>query len=96
MQNIALTPGTEAAARRVISYLPCDAAATIRALAAKYHVAYTETPADVLAHHITRLSGDEVQLDETELLLLALRRAGHIDGLDAVRLLAAYLHRPTR
>jgi hypothetical protein len=68
-----------------------DAASAIRELAAKHNVAYIETPTDVLGHHITRLSGDEVTLDETELLLLALQRAGHISRTDSVRLHVAYL-----
>jgi hypothetical protein len=68
-----------------------EAEATIRALAERFKIAYTETATDVLGHHITRLSGDDVQLDDTELLLLALERAGHINGVDAVRLHAAYL-----
>jgi hypothetical protein len=68
-----------------------DAEATIRALAERFNISYTETATDVLGHHITRLSGDDVQLDDTELLLLELERAGHINGVDAVRLHADYL-----
>lgn len=70
-----------------------DTGAIIRALAEQHRVAYTETAIDVLGHHITRLSGDDVVLDDTELLLLALERAGHVSGVDAVCLHAAYLHR---
>jgi len=70
-----------------------DTVAIIRALAEQHHVTYTQTATDVLGHHITRLSGDDVVLDETELLLLALERAGHISGIDAVRFHAAYIHR---
>ena len=70
-----------------------DTAAVIHALARQHNVAYTETAIDVFGNHITRLSGDDVVLDETELLLLALERAGHISGVDAVSLHAAYLHR---
>jgi hypothetical protein len=69
-----------------------DAAAAIRTLAERHKVAYAETASDVLGHHITRLAGDDVELDETELLLLALERAGHISPVDAVRLHADYLH----
>ena len=65
--------------------------AEIHAMARPYNVAYVETEADVLAGHITRLAGDDVKLDGTQLLLLALRRAGHISGYDAMRLQAAYL-----
>lgn len=68
-----------------------DAAAAIRALAQQHQVTYIETPNDVLAHHITRLSGDDVELDDTEQLLVALQRAGHISRAEVVRLQAAYL-----
>lgn len=66
-------------------------AAEIHAMARQHNVAYVETESDVLAGHITRLAGDDVKLDATQLLLLALRRAGHINGYDAMRLQAAYL-----
>jgi len=39
-------------------------AARIRDLAEKYNVAYVQTQSDALAHHITRLAGDHVELDE--------------------------------
>jgi hypothetical protein len=69
-----------------------DAAAAIRALAEQHKVAYVETATDVLGHHITRLAGDDVELDEIQLLLIALERAGRISGRDAVRLHVAYLN----
>jgi hypothetical protein len=69
-----------------------DAAAAIRALAERHKVRYAETATDVLGHHITRLAGDDVELDEAEQLLLALERAGHVNSADAVRLHADYLH----
>lgn len=69
-----------------------DAATAIRALAERHNIAYVETDSDVLGHHITRLAGDDVELDETQRLLVALERAGRISGRDAVRLHAAYLN----
>lgn len=63
----------------------------IRELADKYRVAYRETATDVLGHHITRLAGDDVELEEPALLLLALRRAGHITSAEAARLHGDYL-----
>lgn len=69
-----------------------QAAATIYALAAQHNVAYVETATDVLGHHITRLAGDDVELDDTQRLLIALERAGRISGRDAVRLHLAYLN----
>lgn len=70
-----------------------DIGSIIRNLAERHKIVYTQTTTDILGHHITRLSGDDVLLDQTELLLLALERAGHVSGVDAVRLHAAYLHR---
>lgn len=70
-------------------------AAVIHAMARQHKVAYVQTETDVLAGHITRLAGDDMRLDVTQLLLLALRRAGHISGYDAMRLQAAYLRQVT-
>jgi hypothetical protein len=46
---------------------------------------------DRLAHHITRLAGDVVELDPIEQLLIGLQRAGRIDRVQMVRLQARYL-----
>ena len=69
-----------------------SAAAAIRALADRHEIACVETATDVLGHHITRLADDNVELDETQRLLIALERSGAISGRDAVRLHAAYLN----
>jgi hypothetical protein len=66
-------------------------AARIRKLARKFHVAYVGTQTDRLAHHMTRLAGDDVELDEIERLLIALQRAGHLTRMEVVRLQASYL-----
>jgi len=63
----------------------------IRGLAQKYHVAYVQTQSDALAHHITRLAGDHVELDEVEQLLIALQRGGYLSRVEMVRLQASYL-----
>lgn len=68
-----------------------DVKATIRALAERYNIRYAITGADILGHHITRLSGDEVNLDEAAFLLLALERSGHITSAEAARLHGDYL-----
>jgi hypothetical protein len=47
----------------------------IRTLARTFNVSYTEGPNDRLAHHISRLAGDMVELDEIEQLLIGLQRA---------------------
>jgi hypothetical protein len=66
-------------------------AARIRALAKKYRVTYVRTRQDVLAHHITRLAGDDVKFDEIEQLLIALQRSGHLSRGEIVKLQASYL-----
>ena len=66
-------------------------AARIRKMAHEHKVAYVRTERDTLAHHITRLAGDDVQLDEIEQLLIALQRSGHLSRTEMVRLQAAYL-----
>ena len=66
-------------------------AARIREMAARHHVSYVPTQADLLANHITRLSSDTVKLDEIEHLLIALQRAGHITRHELVHLQACYL-----
>ena len=63
----------------------------ILALARQLGVTYQPTPEDELADTYARLSGDEVQLDDTVLLLLALERAGHLSTTDANRLHIAYM-----
>ena len=63
----------------------------ILALARAHGVTYRPTPLDELGNAITRLAGDDVQLDEVELLLLAIRRAGHLTSAEATRLHGEYL-----
>ena len=64
----------------------------IRTLARTFHVSYTEGPNDRLAHHISRLAGDMVELDEIEQLLIGLQRAKHITRKEMIQLQARYLH----
>ena len=66
-------------------------AARIRKMAEEHQVAYVRTSRDAFAHHITRLAGDDVQLDEVEQLLIALQRSGHLSRIEMVKLQAAYL-----
>jgi hypothetical protein len=63
----------------------------IRVLARRYHVVYSESPSDRLAHHMSRLAGDTVELDEIERLLIGLQRAGHLSRVEMIRLQAQYL-----
>jgi hypothetical protein len=66
-------------------------ARVIQKLAEQNHVTHRVTDSDRLAHHITRLAGDVVELDPIELLLIGLHRAGRIDRTLMVRLQARYL-----
>jgi hypothetical protein len=66
-------------------------AAHIRRLAQRHRVTYASRQRDVLARHITRLAGDDVDLDEIEGLLIALQRSGHLSRAEVVRLQANYL-----
>jgi hypothetical protein len=66
-------------------------AALIREMAARFRVSYVPTQSDLLANHITRLSSDDVKLDEIECMLIALQRAGHITRDRLVHLQARYL-----
>lgn len=67
----------------------------IRAMAARHGIVYSQTGADAWAGHATRLAGDDVELDEAELLLIALQRAGHLSRPEALRLQVDYLREST-
>jgi|HubBroStandDraft_1064217.scaffolds.fasta_scaffold1272124_2 hypothetical protein len=73
-----------------------DTKAAIRALAERHRVTYKPASTDGLAHHITRLAGDDVVFDETEQLLIALQRAGVLSRTEAVLLQADYLRQTKR
>jgi hypothetical protein len=75
----------------ITSVKPHSAQDEITALARQHGVSYQPTDLDALGNAMTRLAGDDVELDETELLLLALRRAGHVTKAEAVHLHGAYL-----
>jgi hypothetical protein len=66
-------------------------AGVIQRLATANNVAVVVTPNDVFAHHVTRLSGDDVKFDRIENTIVALQRAGILDRVQAVRLQARYL-----
>lgn len=63
----------------------------VAALAHKHGVVYLKTGNDVLAEVVTQLSDDDVRTDETEDLLVALKRANVIDGQTMTDLLGQYL-----
>ena len=70
---------------------PSYTAGVIQRLAAANNVMVVVTGNDVLAHHVTRLSDDEVNFDAIENTTIALQRAGLLDRVLAVRLQARYL-----
>jgi NADPH:quinone reductase-like Zn-dependent oxidoreductase len=63
----------------------------IASLAKRHGVSHVRTGSDALADVITRLADDEVVTDETEDMIVALRRANVIDGPTMVSLLGRYL-----
>ncbi len=70
---------------------PSKTAQHVRALARRFRIAYSETATDRLAHHMSRLAGDMVELDEIEQLLIGLQRAGHLSRAEMILLQAQYL-----
>ena len=70
---------------------PRYTASVIQRLATANNVTVVVTPNDVFAHHVTRLSGDDVNFDPIENTIVALQRAGILDRVQAVRLQARYL-----
>lgn len=81
-------------ARQAPETLP--AAEQISALARKHDVRYAPRPIDEWAAQVTRLAGDDVELDAIECLLIALQRAGHISRPDALALQVQYLRETRR
>ena len=63
----------------------------IRELAARHGVAVQRTALDDWAGHATRLSGDDGVLDGVGELVVALRRAQAVDGIELTRLHSRYL-----
>ncbi len=73
-----------------ISSLQGTAAFVVK-LARKHGVSYVRTEHDALADVMTRLSDDEVVMDDIENLMVALRRANVIDGRTFISLLGCYI-----
>ena len=65
--------------------------AIIRELAARHGVAVQRTALDDWADDATRLSGDDGVLDAVGELVVALRRAQAVDGIELTRLHSRYL-----
>ena len=67
----------------------------VRALASQHSVFYEPTFADRWASSVTRLADDDVKSDETDDLLVALRRAGKLSPKDMAKLVISH-HREVR
>ncbi|MCK1721312.1 MULTISPECIES: hypothetical protein [unclassified Bradyrhizobium] len=63
----------------------------IQRLASANNVAVVVSANDLFAHHVKRLSGDDIHFDPIENTIVALQRAGILDRVQAVRLQARYL-----
>lgn len=63
----------------------------IRDLAKQHNVVYVKTSYDDLAETITRLSDDDVVMDDVENLIIALERAGILPSEEVVPLHVNYL-----
>lgn len=63
----------------------------VAALSRHHRVTYQPALMDDLANALARLAGEDGHMDDTELLLLALERCGHLTADEADRLHVAYL-----
>ncbi|MFN5349235.1 MAG: hypothetical protein ACK5A0_06820 [Polaromonas sp.] len=76
----------------ITSEFPTTGVATFVADVARRHgVSYVRSSNDALADFITRFSDDEVATDQTEDLIVALKRSKVIDGSQMVALLGNYI-----
>jgi hypothetical protein len=67
----------------------------ILAMARGRGIVYRPNALDDLGNAVTQLAGDDVRLDDTELLLLALERAGCVSVGEADRLHIAHMRQRT-
>ncbi|WP_404406860.1 hypothetical protein [Pelagibacterium halotolerans] len=63
----------------------------IRSLAKQHGIVASRTRLDDWADDVTRLAGDDVNFDEVQELIVALRKAGVVDGVELTRLHSRYL-----
>lgn len=64
---------------------------TIRDLARRHGIRYERAGLDDWAEAVSRVAGDDVDLDEIEWLLVALRRAEILPGIEGTRLHYRYI-----
>ncbi len=63
----------------------------VRAIADQHKFVYSEGPLDRFARDVTRLADDDVALDDTEKLLIALQRRGVLNKAQMISLAARHL-----
>lgn len=68
-----------------------NVAAFVRQLAERHDVTYVETAADKIAHVVTRLSGDDIEVDGIEDLVVALCRRGVITTRQSLELIGTHV-----
>lgn len=78
-------------ASAAIHALAPTAKETIHDLARRHGIRYERADTDDWAEAVSRVAGDDVNLDETEWLLVALRRAEIVPGIEGTRLQYRYM-----
>lgn len=61
-------------------------------MACQHRITYVKTFGDAWGEAVTQLADDEVQADDIENLLIALKRAGKVTAADMLALLVSYLN----
>jgi hypothetical protein len=65
-------------------------------MARQHRITYVKTFGDAWGETVTQLADDEVQTDDIENLLIALKRAGKVSAADMLALLVSYLSEKAR
>ena len=82
--------------RRALRVPKTGLAQYVTSLARRLHVGFERTYGDDWAESVTRLAGDSVKTDHIEDLVVAMKRAGKINGADMVKMLGSYLDEKQR
>lgn len=85
------TAGSGKAMRRRLNIPSAGVAGFVQGLARRFKVAYAPNSMDQWAETVTRLAGDEVHADDTEDLLVALKRSGKLSSDEMTLLLVNHL-----
>jgi len=85
------TAGSGKVTRRRLNIPSAGVAGFVQGLARRFKVAYAPNSMDQWAETVTRLAGDEVHADDTEDLLVALKRSGKLSSDEMTLLLVNHL-----